>query len=513
MLWKFLTDGAYDDDYGGTESQTLALTSDPFPTFVVSGTGTALKGTVPSELAGLVVCTLVEKGDNTGTFRFEKLGGSGGVFSSTEDGTFSFRDLVPGTYNLEIRAPGYDARRLEGFTVTREPTDLGVISMASNAGTIAGSVAFEDNPVPAPSATVQLRAAGQGTVLQSTSTSGSFSFANVAVGNYDVVFRATDYRDTVRAGVAVANGQTTNLGVTVMRRRPVGPSITVDGSLDAGYGPALAVQAVQTGFGDNDLGLVGDANGSELDVAHALIANGQLYVFLGGNLESNFNKLDLFVDTRAGEGQNRLRGDNPDADLNGLNRLGDDGSGNGLRFDTGFDADYFVTLSMGDGGTGSVLIYASFAEILTAGGGGTGRYLGQTAPGSDGTLTGGVNPDGIRLTVDNRNTAGVGAGSAAASGAGVTTGIEIAIPLSAIGDPTGCVRLAVFIAGGGHDFVSNQVLGPLEPPAGNLAEPRLVDFTTQAGTQHFEVCPAGAPGRWSARPWSVRSGRRGGLAR
>jgi hypothetical protein len=111
---------------------------------------------------------------------------------------------------------------------------------------------------------------------------------------------------------------------------------TIDGTRDALYGSPIVVQNTQTGFGDSNLGQVDYANGSELDAAYAYVdmSSQTLYLFLAGNLESNFNKLEIFFDTVAG-GQNRLRGDNSGVDFGGLNRMGDDGSGNGLTFDQG----------------------------------------------------------------------------------------------------------------------------------------------------------------------------------
>ena len=71
----------------------------------------------------------------------------------------------------------------------------------------------------------------------------------------------------------------------------------VDGTRDVEYGAPLAVQAVQTGFGDaNPPGSLG---GSELDACYAKIAGGRLYLLLTGNHEPNFNKLDIFIDSRA----------------------------------------------------------------------------------------------------------------------------------------------------------------------------------------------------------------------
>src|SRR3989304_2094034 len=79
----------------------------------------------------------------------------------------------------------------------------------------------------------------------------------------------------------------------------------VDGTKDAQYGAALAVQTVQTQFGDANP--PGNLGGSELDAAYAKVRNGRLYLMLTGNHEPNFNKLDIFIDSKAG-GENTLRG-------------------------------------------------------------------------------------------------------------------------------------------------------------------------------------------------------------
>jgi hypothetical protein len=260
-------------------------------------------------------------------------------------------------------------------------------------------------------------------------------------------------------------------------------AVVIDGTADGDYGSALSVQITETGFGDSDLGLPDFANGSELDQGFGTIRDGSLFLLLAGNLESNFNKLDPFIDSGPG-GQNTLRGDNANVDFDGLNRMGDDGSGNGLTFDTGFESDYWFSCT---GGNMPYQLFANFAETLT-GGGGSGGYLGETTAQSDGTLSGGTNPNGIKVTIDNSNTGGVDGGCDASSGAGVTTGIEIEIPLAAIGNPTGCVRVSAFVNGSGHDFLSNQVLGPVPVGTCNLGEPRLVNFNQYPGDQHFTVC-------------------------
>lgn len=276
------------------------------------------------------------------------------------------------------------------------------------------------------------------------------------------------------------------LGPAYMIYRTVGDHLVVDGGMDGLYGGPLALQDTQTDFGDSTLGVIDVANGSELDAAYATTINGTLYLLLTGNLQSNFNKLEVFIDSGAG-GQNRLRGDNPDVDFGGLNRMGDDGSGNGLTFDAGFTANHWLSVSGGDPGDGSYALYANYAELLPDGGG-VGRYLGSTGAWSDGTLTGGDNPDGIRATIDNRTRGGVTAGSGAGNGYGGIYGVELAIPLSAIGGPPQLepIRICAFVNGSGHDFLSNQVLAGIGG-GGNLGEPRSVDFGLIPGEQHFVV--------------------------
>ena len=96
----------------------------------------------------------------------------------------------------------------------------------------------------------------------------------------------------------------------------------VDGTLDSIYGAAKFIQNNYTGFGNNNQTTGTTANGSEIDAVYAVIYNNGtpadtsddvLFVFVAGNLETNFNKLDLFFDTGVA-GQNRLLSTNPTTD-------------------------------------------------------------------------------------------------------------------------------------------------------------------------------------------------------
>ena len=256
----------------------------------------------------------------------------------------------------------------------------------------------------------------------------------------------------------------------------------VNGTIDAAYGAPKVVQDTTTGFGKNTTGAIDSANGSELDAGYGVIKNNTLYIGLAGNLESNFNKLEIFIQSGAG-GQNVLRGDNAGVDFNGLNRMA------GLTFKGAFAPNYWLDVTTGNT---PAAVYSNFAE-LDAAGGGPGAYLGSTTPGGGGTLSGGANPNSILLGLNNSNTAGVGNGNGGidpGNGASVKTGITLGIPLSALGNPTGPISVFAFINGSGHDFLSNQVLGGLGGAA-NLGDPSKVNFNSfGAGGGPFVVSAA-----------------------
>lgn len=276
------------------------------------------------------------------------------------------------------------------------------------------------------------------------------------------------------------------------------PSLTVDGTAEAAYGAGKAFQEWGTLFGDNTDPAPGTANGSELDTAFAVVEDGVLYVTLGGNLESNGNELEIFFDTRAG-GQGRLLPQNPN--VNDFNNMADDGSGNGLRFSPGFEADFWI----GFNGNGADW-YADYLELGTE----NGYYLGRAAP-VLGALAGGNNPYGVRMTVNNSNVAGVGdvtcpngSHGCHTGAAEVRTGIELGIPLSALGLSSGPIKIFAIVNAPSHDFLSNQMLRaplscnpvPSSPPSlANLGNPRSVDLNNyECGNKWFEaIVPAAQP--------------------
>ncbi|MEX2169901.1 MAG: hypothetical protein WD851_11370 [Pirellulales bacterium] len=137
----------------------------------------------------------------------------------------------------------------------------------------------------------------------------------------------------------------------------------VNGTLvgdEAFYGDAKSIQNTDTGFGNATQGDSLIAFGSEIDQVFATVFGDRLYVLVTGNLESNFNKLEIFVDSVTG-GHNTLVGANLPKGVdpfsnggfqnipagNNPNNNGALQAMNGLTFDAGFNADYYLTFTHG----------------------------------------------------------------------------------------------------------------------------------------------------------------------
>ena len=283
-------------------------------------------------------------------------------------------------------------------------------------------------------------------------------------------------------------------------------AITVDGTRDAEYGEPIVVQTVQTQFGDAG---PPSFSGSELDAAYGRIDGGRLFLLLTGNLESNFNKLEVFIDSRPG-GENTLSG-TPDYDFNlgsgwsssnlaGLTFDNIAGSGDGAMF----EADYHL-LSRWGGAASPFEV-----DFVDRQGG-----VGATVPGSHGAgsntvglvsagsiLAGAVGPNasgpalsqGLDFAINGNNAAGVTGGTAAAdpsAAAAVSTGMEFSIALADLGDPGvgETIHISAMINNGDHNFLSNQILAGLAPPQGNLGGDGAGGFTGNLGGVNFKQFP------------------------
>ncbi|GJM19241.1 MAG: hypothetical protein DHS20C14_14540 [Phycisphaeraceae bacterium] len=248
---------------------------------------------------------------------------------------------------------------------------------------------------------------------------------------------------------------------------------TIDGTnFDSEYGAALWTQNLGTQFGNNNDAGVDSANGSEIDGVFASISGTTLYLGVSGNLETNFNKINIALDFMGG-GQNTLSG------------LANLGNLDGLTFDTGFEADAVLSYTHGNGPL------EHYLDGDTAGGGG--GFLGGGV--KAGPLNATLNGAAISITSDNSNVGGVGAfGDPVDSDPSmVYTGVELSIDLGALGwDGSTPILLAGWINGSGNDFLSNQVIGGMPDGTGNLGGPSGVNFANIAGNQYITIVPAPA---------------------
>jgi len=246
-------------------------------------------------------------------------------------------------------------------------------------------------------------------------------------------------------------------------------SIEVDGERDDEYGEALSVQQVQTGFGDP---------GSELDAAYSVLLDDKLYLMITGNLEPNFNKLEIFIDSESG-GQNKI--------ISNLNPNNDNWAEkfDGFTFDLGFSADYLLIVRHG---FGSTQLDLDFTEL---GVGGSGGMVGRFDPINSGNNGPYEASNGLVIGFNNTNSAGVGSNQGQLANQEqamlVRTGTELAIPLELIGSPKNEIRICVMINGQGHDYLSNQFLGAMPEWTGNLGTDGLGGYVDNSSLRNIDL--------------------------
>ena len=167
---------------------------------------------------------------------------------------------------------------------------------------------------------------------------------------------------------------------------------------NAFYGSALAVQTINTSFGNSPGG--GDATvGSELDAAYGAVSGGNLYLFLAGNFEDNGNHLNVFVDGGAvGESTLSTSG-------------GSLAAMNGSVFSPGFQATWAFDMNDYSG-----TLYNENYNLV-GGSQVSGGYIGSLA-GSGGIYAGGYGGD-ASLYLNNTHASTMGAAGTALSGAPV----------------------------------------------------------------------------------------------
>lgn len=275
---------------------------------------------------------------------------------------------------------------------------------------------------------------------------------------------------------------------------------TIDGksiTAAAWGGPAVAVQDTNTRFGNNF---------NELNQLFITSDSNNVYIGITGNIADN-NALTIWIDTNAATGSSTIATEPGGAcpgSVATLLRFFD-----GTTFDAGFTPDYNLLISVGKfpGQSDQLLVLAANLTDLSSLTDNT-LGLGAITDPTDGTLTG---TSGVRIAIDNSNTAGVGdwfspggetPGQTGDDPTTATTGFEIAIPRSLIGltgGPTD-VRFFAYISNNGQDggpgvcgrqgFGSNQGLPGLagsDNLAGFYGPADPLNFAAIANNQYVQV--------------------------
>jgi hypothetical protein len=252
------------------------------------------------------------------------------------------------------------------------------------------------------------------------------------------------------------------------------PALT--GTLNSAYGSALALQTVNTGFGDSTIGDGTSAGGSELDAGYGTIQGGELYLFLAGNFEGNGNHVNLFVSDGAA-GQSTLA----------LPATGSMGTMNGSSFSPGFNANLALDLNYYAPNNAAYVEEYTIAGAIAAGG-----YVGSFGT-AGGIGSGTPGPNGIVYGFNDTHVSTMGAANAAANPAAMAaanTGLAIGIPLTLLGNPTGPIEVLADINGGGDGYLANQFLSGLPVGTGNLGTSTF-NFGSTPG--EFFTVPAAVP--------------------
>lgn len=232
---------------------------------------------------------------------------------------------------------------------------------------------------------------------------------------------------TLNAGAGFAAGTQ-----VCVRSYPAPP--VMDGALtEPAWGAEIAgtIGGALSSFGSN-----------RIDGLKLLNRNGVLYGAVAGTEEDGItdnlnNRIAFFIDCRAG-GFNNLgawtnRG-GANSNTSGLTNLN-----NGIVFDTGFEADYILTMNRFNGQT----FYDLYDMVAN-----TNNYLGNGPSAQFGFQPNAVEGD-------------------------LTKGFEFSFPLSALGNPTGAMKffgMLINDPGGATTFISNQFVTPAGPGEGSYTD-------------------------------------------
>lgn len=242
---------------------------------------------------------------------------------------------------------------------------------------------------------------------------------------------------------------------------------------------SLAPRDLRDEYADANLVLTQDSPGLvqdhvfELDQMYVRFDPDGLALGITGNLIEGGHGLAVFFDAADG-GQSTLQTATFPQPPSGLPQL------SGMVLDAGFQPEKVLFVNNSGGKT-----YVDYYTLAT-GGGGSKRYVGSVSVGGSGPLTGGSNPNGMRVTYSPWNRAGISLGTAAGA-ATATEGFRILVPwadlgLAGPGAPLKLMSMLVVVDG----YVFNQFLPGLQGRDTPLGYAPF-DLNTVPGTQYVSV--------------------------
>ena len=150
-------------------------------------------------------------------------------------GFYLITELEPAIYWVNVSKAGCTSTELQNINVesgktANAPDAVLTCTGQVDTGTITGTVTDKDTKNPIADVKVDLKQAGTVKKTTNTNSAGKYTFADVEVGTYDLVFNKTGYNDLTITGVTVTKGQTTTKDVEMIAKSSPGKA-TITGTV------------------------------------------------------------------------------------------------------------------------------------------------------------------------------------------------------------------------------------------------------------------------------------------
>jgi hypothetical protein len=143
------------------------------------------------------------------------------------EGTFSLDNVPVGNYTLNVNVDGFDDYSESIEVIGGSDTEVNVVFLLKEPGTISGIV-LEDSEIgprpPISGATVSVSLSGGVYIFNKselTDEDGLFFIEQLPVGTYTLIASAEDYIDHTENGIEVTEGEATNINIELIKMEPL----------------------------------------------------------------------------------------------------------------------------------------------------------------------------------------------------------------------------------------------------------------------------------------------------